>query len=208
MNNLPLEPAVSESMLAELRTLSTQQLKAQLAECLGNTARELLRMAMLVRAIEEKGEDLGEIKTLGILSHLRKIACGMLLPEVVVQFAGKPQLIGLIGGLPLNEQQAIAAGKPVRLLVYDPVSGQRTHRMANPLDMTPRQVRQVFARDHIRRDEEQALILDDKREQAKQPIPEKVGQMKIDRERKGVTIGRYFISFTDMRAALRVGGDS
>lgn len=202
MNDLQISEG-REDLMTRFLAESVESLKAKLAECISYTAKGLMHMACLVRALEEKGEDMDGLK-LGIMHHLRKIACGTLLPEVVLRFAGKPALIAVIGGLPLSEQKKLADGKPVRLVVYDPATRERTHRMADPLDMTPAQVRQTFARDHVRRDDEQLLLLDDRREKAMLPVPEMVGKMRIDRVKRGVTVGKSFVPLAELEMALKL----
>jgi hypothetical protein len=97
------------NLIAELRTLSTDELKQQLVDRLGLTAESLLRTACLVAVLEERGEDLSGLK-IGLLGHLRKIATGKLLPEIVVQFAGNGKLINRISELAITDQRRILAG--------------------------------------------------------------------------------------------------
>jgi hypothetical protein len=142
------------------------------------------------------------VETIGLLHHLRRIACGMLLPEVVVQFAGKPSLIAIIGNLPIPEQRRIANGGTVRVLVLE--AGDTTHRMMQPLAMTPQQVRQAFANDHLRDDAEQAAILMRKRQENEGPRPKRIGELQPDYERVGVVVGKTgkFIPLADLIAAV------
>jgi hypothetical protein len=203
MSDLSKTPDGNESLLAHFQSLSTEDLKRSLVLQLEMSANTLLHTAYLVRVLEERGEDLSGLK-IGLIHHLRKIACGQLLPEVVVRFAGKPSLIALIGNLPLAEQRRLADGEHVRLVVYDQATGQRTHRMADPLALTPRQVAQVFARDHVRRDDEQALLLDERRERAAQPVPETVGKLKLDRERGVAILGNHVIPLADLELAVKL----
>jgi hypothetical protein len=73
----------------DLSVLSTVELRQELIKSLGITADNLVRLAWIVRLLEEKGEDLSDLK-LGLLTHLRKIAYGQVLPELVVRFASSP----------------------------------------------------------------------------------------------------------------------
>lgn len=203
MNELAVRPpAESAAWLAEFHAMTTEELKQNLAETLGLTARSLLRCACLIHVLErERSEDLSGLR-IGILPHLRRIATGQLLPEVVVRFAGKPSLIAVVGNLPLDDQRRLAAGDSVALIVYAD-GGGRTVRMMDPLNMTPRQVSQAFARDHIRHETEQHAILDDRREKAARPIPESVGKLRIDKERGGVMVGRHFVPLADLVQAVQ-----
>jgi hypothetical protein len=186
---------------SEFHDWTTERIKHELAHTLGLTANSLRRAALLVRTLEERGEDLSGLR-LALLSHLKKIACGQLLPEVVVRFAGKPLLITLIGNLPIDDQRRLSSGDPVRLIVIGD-DGRRTHRLADPLYMVPRQLRQVFATDHLRTDAEQNLILDDRRRISSAPVPESVGGAKMDAEAGGVWVGRKFFSLSDLETMVR-----
>lgn len=184
----------------EFRDLSNDELRRRLSDSLGLTAKSLLRSARLVGALERRGEDLSGLK-IGILNHLRKIACGQLLPEVLVRYAAKPSLVVLIGNLPITDQQRLVDGELVRLLLVGG-DGRRDHVMADPLNMRPHQVSQAFARDHIRTEAEQYLILVGKQQEAKRPLPQAVGNMRIDDERDGVMVGRLFIPLADLETAV------
>lgn len=189
------------NLLAHFQELTTEQLREELAGCLRVTATNFARLALIVKALEDRGEDLSALK-IPILHHLRRVACGQVLPEVLVRFAGSPSLITIVGNLPLPDQKAIAEGQPVRLVVYG-ADGNRTHRLADPLHLSPEQVRQVFARDHVRTDAEQCLLLDQKRERSRLPRPESAGRLKLDHDDQSARIGRYVIPLADLEAAVK-----
>lgn len=190
------------SIVAELQSLPSEQLREELVCGLGRMARDLLRLALIVRELEGRGEDLSGLK-IGLIHHLRKIACGQLLPEVVIRFAAKPALIALVGNLPLAEQGRLAGGGHVALVVRNP-DGTPTHVMLDPLAMTPRQVAQVFARDHLRADSEQVAMMIESREMARKPVPEQVGRLKIDRETQTARAGRYVFTLADLKLAVKL----
>jgi hypothetical protein len=99
-----------ENLTTQLRAMSTEQLKQELTDRLGLTAESLLRTACLVALLEERGEDLSGLR-IGLIDHLRKIALGTLLPEIVVRFAGNGRMIRRIGELGIVEQRRILAGE-------------------------------------------------------------------------------------------------
>jgi hypothetical protein len=202
MNDLTPLPPEDADLRRRLRDMTMEQLEQGLADRIGFTARGLLEAAYYVREMEERGRDLSGLKN-ALVPYLLKIAYGQLLPEVVVRFAGKPSLIAAVGSLPIPEQRRLASGEPVRLFVWGP-DGRLTDRMADPLALTPRQVRQVFASDHLREKNEQALILDERREQARLPAPEQVGKLKLDRERQVATVGRHTLTLADLKLAVRL----
>lgn len=196
-----IPPNESAAWLAEFHDASTDVLKRELVESLGLTARGLLRCACIVHVLEERGEDLTAMQ-IGIINFLRKIACGQLLPEVVVRFAGNTVLLKRIENLPIADQRRLATGSPVALLVLG-TDGGRTIRQADPLKMTAQQVKQAFAGDHIRDEGEQALLLDDRREQASRPLSSMVGPLRLDPDRDGATCGRTFVSLANLEEAVR-----
>lgn len=193
---LTLSPPI-ESELSRLSSLGNAALRDELVRCMSDTASHLLRLAAIIRVLEERGENLSDLK-IGMVRHLRRIAYGQILPEVVVRFGSSTMLIDKIGSLPLPDQRRIASGEPIKLLV-----GRGDHRMVDPLNMTQDQVRQAFGKDHIRDDAEQAAFLDspDRRRPGRKSL--RVGRVRPDRERMGLIVGRAFAPIDDVLAGLR-----
>lgn len=191
-----------DQLLADLSAWDTEKLRRCLAEQLGLTASGLLQMAIIIHILEERGEDLSALR-IGLLHHLRKIANGQILSEVVVKFAGRPSLISLVGNLPIDIQKDLASGGTVALVVYTD-GGTRSIRQADPMNLTRQQTAQVFARDHIRTEAEQGLILDQRREVKMTRKPEQTGELRIDYEKKGVWHKRTFIPFNDLDEAVKL----
>lgn len=188
----------------DLSSLSVEELKAGLINCLRITAGGLRDAARYVRAMEDKGVNLSEIDELkcGILKWLRLIAFQQLLPEAYVRFYGHNLLLSIISGLPIPTQEHLAAGELVRMVTYTP-KGETTFRMVDPRAMAAKQVRQVFNKGEIRDDAAQAVWLDNERRKASQPVKSRVGDLVIDKERGGVMVGRKFIPEADLRTALK-----
>jgi hypothetical protein len=201
IENLPVV-AQRENLAAKADGMTTQELREWLVSCLEVSSRNLLELAVCVAKLEERGEDLSGIRGLGLVHHLRRIACGQLLPEVVAKFAGSPTLIARIGSLPIPDQERIIAGEFLLLAVYA-TDGSITNRSVDPLLMDAWEIRQVFARDHIRSQSEQALILERRRAETKGRRPKQIGVMHMDYERGGVTVGRKFIPQADLVSALQ-----
>lgn len=191
-----LEP---ESVAATLAGMTTEQLREELARAVITTAAHFLRLALIVRALESRGEDLSGLR-IALLPVLRLIAHGQLVPEAAVRFAEAPGLLRRIAALPSPDQRRLASGEPVELVVRRD-DGDDV-RLADPLRLTRDQVTQVFARDHLRTRGEQTLILEARTARpAVRPSP-KLGKARPDRERGGITIGRSFASLADVLAAL------
>lgn len=185
----------------ELVHKTTDELKAALADCLRVTVDGLRMAAVYVRELESRGEDLAALKV-SMMKYLRLIAYGQMLPEVVVRYAGQPLLLNIIGSLPVPDQGRLAAGDSVKMVTYTS-DGQLTHRMVDPRELHPAQMRQVFDKGSIRSESEQVVWLDADRAKRRCEVPKAVGELHIDRDRGGVTHCRKFIPLADLVAAVK-----
>ena len=193
---VPAGPHLPAAELKKLNDLPTDRLKDELGKSLQLTSNHLVRLATIVRVLEERGEDLSELR-IGLLGYLRRIAYGQVLPEVVVRYAEFPLLIQRIAALPLPEQQRLGAGEPVKVMV-----AKDDHRLVDPLKMTRDQVGQVFARDHIRDEAEQLQLLQERTgRQRERKLPAR-RRVRADLERGGIVIGRVYADAGDVLAAL------
>lgn len=141
-------------------------------ELFKSTAGNFLRMAYWLRYAEEKGADLAatKLKLNGLYISLRRIAYGQLRAELLVRYCDNLTLVKRLGTLPIVDQDRIIEDGGVRMLVHGS-DGTPSHAILDPGDMTPDQVRQVFAPDHIRSDEQQASIIYDRRAKNRRPVP-------------------------------------
>ena len=185
----------------ELSGLDTAELRLELARGLRVTADSLLRLAWIVRLLEERGEDLSDLR-IGLLDYLRRIAYGQVAPELVVRYAESPGLMRTLAALPLPDQQRIASGEPVQVVVRRE-DGKFDVRMADPIKMTRDQISQVFGRGKIRDQSEQILILEDSRPKTvARKLARNRGLVSPDRERGGLIVGRKFFAAGDIVSAL------
>lgn len=182
-----------ESELARMAGMDTAELKLELTASLNLTASHLMRLAIIVRTLEERGEDLSDLR-IGLLNYLRRIAYGQVLPEIIVRFAEYPSLVQRISHLPIPEQQRLSQGDPVAV-----AEGDGDHRLIDPLLLTSEQVRLVFAKDRLRAVPEQAAML---RESPRKRRPVKHGRIKTDKTRGGIVVQRTFLPVGDVLAAL------
>lgn len=201
-NIVPVNPP-GITTLVDLEARSTEDLKQILTEQLRLTAEHLHRLAMVVKILEERGEDLSSYRMGGLLNYLRLIAGGQVLPEVVVRFSGAPLLISKISSLPEPDQRRLASGEPVKLVVLDASGSGFTHRQIDPQRLTRDQIVQVFGRAHIRPESEQIAMLEDRR---LKPAPSKAaparGKIRADRSRNGLVVNRTLVPVADVIAAL------
>ena len=187
----------------DLMAMDTARLKVELTKALGATASRLVRLAWIVRILEERGEDLSDLG-MNLIPYLRRIAYGQLSAEAVVRFSGSPALMETIAALPRPEQDRMAAGESVTLVVPAAAGGSSKYdlRRADPAKLTRRQFRQVFARGRLRDEAEQILFL----ESAGPEIPKrertKPAKLRPDKERGGFWVKRTFVSAADAVAVL------
>lgn len=189
---------IPAGILAELNTLSSEELRRQLTVSLNVTAQQLLRMAAIVRILEERGDDLSDIRG-ALPGYLRRIAYGQMLAEVVVRFADSQQLVKRISQLPIPDQRRLAAGEPIEVAVVTDQGTER--RMVDPLNLRGPLLAQVFASDHIRTLPEQVAIIEARRLVAPKPRQPR-SRVRGDRELGGIFVGRAFAKQEEVLQAL------
>lgn len=187
---------LSDLMQAQMESIggmTTAQLREELAKSLRITVEQLVRMAAIVRLLQDRGDELVDIR-LSILNYLRKIAYGQILPELVVKFQSAPLLLNRASQLPLPDQKKLIGDAPVKLVIFE--NGRTDHRLLDPLKMNAVEIRQVFARDHIRDDAEQVSYLRSK----PTPVHRHASEVVVDGKRKGIVVSgdNVFISRSDL----------
>lgn len=195
-------PSESAMWMAEYEAMTDDELKALLVKGLQDAGQSILRCACLVHTLTSRGVNMTGLTAPQVIGRLKKVACGQLLPDVMVRFAGVPSLIDRIGCLPLDEQRRLADGGRV-LLVVRGEGGQTDHMMADPLKMGREQISQAFGVSSIRDVEQQVLLLAGRREKKAAPVPQRIGHMDIDKELGVARVGRKIITPADLKAALR-----
>jgi hypothetical protein len=200
MTKTPVKPDSLATELSRIKNLTTEELRAELAQSLGLTARHLLHLAAVWKELENRGEDLSDLRS-GIGAYLPAIAAGTVLPETVVRYAGQPTLLRAVAALTPHEQHRLAEGGTVPLVV---ASGSGyTPRMLPAHALTAPQVRQVFGDRSIRNEAEQIALLtavvDRPAKPGKSP---KRGRVRADRDKRLIRIGRSVAPVGDVVAAL------
>ena len=194
-----------QQALSEVKALSNTELQQRFSELASQSAELVVRMAAIVKTLEERGVSLEAVReTCGAyLNYLRRVASEQLSSAAVAKFLYKPMLMQCVSRLPVSDQEALATGRGVKL-VERTASGTWTHRVLDPAMLNGEQLRLVFAVDHIRNEAEQIHKLQWEQTKNSRPGKEKIGNLKIDREKRGVWVGRTktFISEADLVAAL------
>lgn len=187
-----------ESEIRSLTSLSSEDLRRELQSAALGVAQQLLRLAAIIRVLEERGEDLSDVKV-GMVRYLRRIAYGQVLPEIVTTYADYPLLLNRLTTLPLPDQERIAKGESLAVMIQT-ASGPDT-RLVAPMNMTAEQVYQVFGDGRVRSDAEQASYLDS-RSSRPTKIAIKRKSARADHNRGGLVIGRSFVSLPDVLDAI------
>lgn len=96
---------------SEVEKMPTPKLREEFARGLQVTAERLTWLAVALHELEvARGEKVEGVPE-ALLTLLRRIAGGELLPEVVVRFAGTPKTMARVGKLPVDEQEAVVSGE-------------------------------------------------------------------------------------------------
>lgn len=181
----------------ELASVSTSELRTELARGLTLTADTLYRLGLIWQELERRGEDLSDLRH-GLARTLPLIAAGRLAAEAVVAFAGRPLLLRAIEGVPLDRQRSLAAGEPVH--VIDPTAPDAVQQM--PLAVLPAAaVRLVFGDGEIRSPDAQRLALRPRAKKRREE-PGYRYRPRYDREAGVMTVGRMTVRLEDLLAEL------
>ena len=162
------------------------------------TADGLRRMAAIVRVLEERGEDLRELRV-GLVVYLRRIAYGQLLPEVVVRYAESPAVLRRISELALPDQRRLLADeRPIELLVPTATGGTEIVRVS-PARLTRAQIGQVFDGAKIRTPGEQAAIVG---AGADASPTRRRAKVRVDRRTRELRVGKARVPIAAVLQAL------
>lgn len=134
--------------------MGTRELKEWLVEQLELTAEHLLDMALSVSELEARGEDLGYLG-ISILPDLRRIARGELSARAWLYFIDQKTLFDRVSTLPLKEQEKLAKGTPVNVVLPD-----GDVKKVDPRTLDQKEIAQVFKTGAIRPEDEQAEYIE------------------------------------------------
>lgn len=180
---------------ADLGTMTTEQLHDELVRSLSVTVGQVVRMAEIVRLLEERGEDLSDLR-IGLIGYLRRIAYGQVLPEIIVRYHGLGTLLSRAAAMPIPDQERLIRDDRVVVADIAP-DGSVSHRMVPPTSLSFEQINQVFGRDQMRSLEDQVLYLRDRA--SRRRIEQRSGDgVVLNQRRHGIEVNGYFISCADL----------
>lgn len=132
--------------VADVRSMPTSNLRAELARALEITAHHLHHLAAVWRELENRGEDLSHLRS-GLWSYMPLIAAGRLRAELVVQYAGHALLLRQLAGLVPEEQDRLLRDPVVTVVEMEGTEWVERQMPVTRLRAT--QLRQVLS-GHIR----------------------------------------------------------
>lgn len=133
------------------------ELRQRLGVCLKCFLDNLVEIATLVQEAYDEKIDISDL-SVPFVQDLRRLACGQIRKDVFMTFLGEPQLFRKVASLPLADQDAIVAGKPVRVMEPDCKGDFREMPVSA---LSGAEVKQVFSKRGLRTDPEQIAYLRD-----------------------------------------------
>lgn len=182
---------------ADLAAMDVPDLKKALATELQLSAASLLRAAGILAELERRGEDMSQFKA-GIGRTISMIASGRLAAEAVVAFVGRPGVLQLMDGLPLDRQRELAAGAEVE--VYDPDQKATVRGTVSALPHAA--VRRVFADGRELDPAAQRLAMTARAKRKRAESDGREYRVTVDRERRVVRVGRMEVPVEEVLAAF------
>ena len=158
-------------VIDDIGSVSTQDLKSELARSLDITARHLDYLAKIWVELEKRGEDLSELRY-GIMNYLPMIANRKIDSRLVVNYAGQKTLLAAISNLPIEAQSEIATSGYVTIVEIDS-DGSKIEVQKKLSRLSSKEVYQVFADEKIRSPDEQFRILVVKESKSKKVVQKK-----------------------------------
>jgi hypothetical protein len=147
----------SQREQSRLRKLSNDQLVNELGTVVGIMVENFRKIALIVKEMDHRGMDLSSIH-IPMLEHVRRIAAGEMLPEVLAKFATNRMALRMVSAMPIKEQRKALAGPiPVARRTAD---GGVQFKSVAVEEMGYRELKTVFDEEQgrMRRKEEQELV--------------------------------------------------
>lgn len=120
---------LTQTDIAEIGNMSVQSLKTALAQEVQVTSVSMLRIALMWRELENRGEDLSELKGGALFEFIPHVARGNLLPSTVVHFAGNKRLLRAITFLGHDIQRKLISGESVPIVNIDQKGSPRVRHL-------------------------------------------------------------------------------
>lgn len=188
---------VPMALKAEIQTWSLERLKAELAASLVATSQSFIRAAILWGELARRGTDLSDLKR-GVGELVMAIANGILAPEAVAAFLGRPGLLRLLNGVPLTRQCELADNAEIS--VYDPQTKATIRAPIKALDH--RCIRRVFQNGQELTVDQQRMVTTVAPKAA--PTPSRLYKVYVDRTARTVKVGSTTVTIAEVVSALAI----
>lgn len=179
-----------------LKETDPETLRSVLAECLGMSAQLLIKASFCVERMDQLGIVIDGVSS-ATLSLLRRIFHRQVSADLYIYTRGKDKLFQRVSLLPIDQQEAIARGEPVRVMC-----GNGDHRMVAPMSLTSEEIDQVFGRGFIRDDSEQVGWRNERSARNSPALTTTEEPVAIDARKNGVVVNGYFLSKSRMHELL------
>lgn len=140
----------------QIQAASIADLKAELSRTLKVTNEYLVYMALIWNELNNRGEDLSELKS-GLFQYIPMIATNQLDASLVVEFAGNKTLLSALSRIDIEKQKEIAVSKKIPFVRL----GESNEKIETELNLTtarPREIYQVLGGDTGLRDADQQYL--------------------------------------------------
>jgi hypothetical protein len=138
-----------------LETASVGDLVAELESCLQVTSDGIVRMSRIMEKLAEKGVDISVYKATPMFRALPYVAAGRLNPNILLRYGHNNVFLDAAAALPLSDQnQLLDETARIQVLMHS-AETEYVLRSVRPIDLSVRQIRQVFADGYIRNEQQQ-----------------------------------------------------
>ncbi|UXY13856.1 hypothetical protein N8I74_11035 [Chitiniphilus purpureus] len=172
---------VPSGQLLELTTMSTQQLRGELAKILQVSAKQLIYLAAVWAELERRGEDMSELRS-GMGQYLPMIAAGTIDAEAVVRHAGNKTLLKALATLPASQQRALVADGHIRVIEMG-AGGEPVERLLPLGSLRSAEVKRLIRGGRV-------LSADEQRAELPDPVTPSTNWWHIDHDAGHLVVGR------------------
>lgn len=180
----------------QLTAMTTADLRKELSQAIGLTARAIAHVAVIWNELTRRGEDLTGYK-FALADYMGRVANGQLLPEAVAQLAGRVRTLSLVAELPVAEQRRLIEGAPVEIVTDDGIVEKAL------ADLSWTEAARVIRNGHVVTPKEQEIALSRMRASKRRPRTGRPFKIAIDDDRGMLRIGRAEAPVERVIAALR-----
>ncbi len=138
----------------QIKGLSTPELYSHFSDALEITAKHLVHLGHLWLELEDRGEDLSDLKK-GLAVYIPMIAHNRIDAKLVVAYAGQKTLLSALSNLSTQQQILLIDNATVK--VVNPES--KITDDINLSDLGARQIAQIFTESRIRPADEQLVLI-------------------------------------------------